>query len=664
MLLVEEYKALAIAFSSALRKFADDVQVRVVGSLKEADQLLDDLRPTLLVIDCDPPPRHGVKFFERLRTLLPNSRVLIVAAENAEEFTNQQALRPALEFIKKPFELTKFGSVIQRLLAKDSSELGTLRHLRLLDMILLHAITAAEVVLRVEAPGERSGEIHFADGRIIHAAVMGKAGVEALRTMLGWRSARFREGERTLDSPRTIHGEWAEILREVLPASSPEPVPTSAKEESVPPSPSRKIVVVDDTELLLHFAEDVLVTSHPEWEVTIAASGFDGLKFIAADKPDLLLLDYDLPDLTGADVCEKLLANENTAGIPVVMMSGHVAEMIATAERFENVVATIAKPFLSSSLIELVEQTLRAPPKRRAPLAKKKTPAQPPPPEVTAPTAEAPEGSRNGGEHPREPAPSNTKAKSSATHGLAEEDIPASILDPSPAVEQEIEKAAESSKAIVAIPPATPEKPTAAVETPRTVTPQVPVGIRNARSNAVVLGLPVEVRVVDFSAQLRVKEIRARPVSSSVWLHVLPETMAQPLRQDKPFRLSRVNLLPDGQVDLVHVAPMTTTENFTSPRYRLTIDAVDVLLADDSDTIRLAPTAVDPMRLELLALFELCGVELSAQFSVQNLLLKMRDKRVRATFLPEAMHIGATLTIAELSLTESGTINELRLIAV
>ena len=63
-------------------------------------------------------------------------------------------------------------------------------------------------------------------------------------------------------------------------------------------------------------------------------------------------------------------------------------------------------------------------------------------------------------------------------------------------------------------------------------------------------------------------------------------------------------------------------------------------------------------------LFELCGVELSPEFRVKHLVLKMRDKRVRATFLPEAIHIGATLRIAELSLNSRGMIDELRLIAL
>ena len=64
-------------------------------SSAKADALLPELQPALLVIDCDPPPRHSLKFFNRLRTLLPDARILIVAAENAEEFTARDSVRPS-----------------------------------------------------------------------------------------------------------------------------------------------------------------------------------------------------------------------------------------------------------------------------------------------------------------------------------------------------------------------------------------------------------------------------------------------------------------------------------------------------------------------------------------------------------------------------------------
>ncbi len=655
ILLVEEYKALAIAFGSALKQFAPRFATHVVPSLAQADALIDELRPALLVIDCDPPPLHSVQFFDRLRSRLPNVRVLIVAAENAEELKDRQAFQPALEFIKKPFELRKFGAVIEALLTPALTELGTADSLKLLDMILLYAITAAPIVLRVEGAGGRSGEIHFAEGRITHAAGLGKTGEEAIQTMLSWRAPRFSEGERALDPPRTIHGPWVPVLRRATQATQDEApavemAATPPTKREVPLSlPAIKIVVVDDTELLLVFVDEMLETAHPEFEIVTALSGFDGLKRAAAEKPDLLLLDYDLPDITGADVCEKLLENEETARIPVIMMSGHVSEMTSVSERFENVVATIEKPFLSATLVGLVEQTLRDLPKLRVPFAKKiKVP--PTTGETLTPPKDHSTPSRNGHSISHKP------NHSSSVPGLAEEGIPESILDPSPATEVEIEEATEAAKATIKIVPGEPT----AVTSP--LSAEISAGIPQARSNAVVLGLPLEVLAIDLSSRLRVMEIRARPFSSAVSLHALPHSSARLPQPDKPFRLSLVQLNREGELDIVRVAPAPAAKDHQATRYQFTIDGVELLPAADANTVQLSPTSA-PIRLELLGLFELTRVELSTDFSVQHLVLKRRDKRMRATLLPQAIHIGATFTITKLSLTSTGAIREVRLAA-
>ncbi|MDQ6939457.1 MAG: response regulator [Verrucomicrobiota bacterium] len=653
ILLVEEYKALAIAFGSALKQFAPGFATHVVSSLAKADALMDELKPALLVIDCDPPPLHSIQFFDRLRSRLPNVRVLIVAAENADELKDCQALQPALEFIKKPFELRKFSAVIGALLAPAPTESGTAQSLKLLDMILLYAITAAPIVLRVEAAGGRSGEIHFTEGRIIHAAVLGKTGVEAIETMLSWRAPRFSEGARALDAPRTIHGAWAPVLRraiEAIPDETPaveEPAASPVKREGPPSLPATKIVVVDDTDLLLVFVEEMLESAHPEFEIITAQSGFDGLKRAADEKPDLLLLDYDLPDITGADVCEKLLENEETARIPVIMMSGHVSEMTSVSERFENVVARIEKPFLSATLVGLVEQTLRELPKLRAPFAKK-TKIPPAPVEVLAPPKDEPLPSRNGHSNSHKP------HHSSSVAGLAEEHIPASILDPSPSTETEIEEATEASKASIKIVSSEPE-----VIVTSSRSSEICAGIPQARTNAVVLGIPLEVLAIDLSSQLRVMEIRARPFSSSVSLHAHPQSSSQ---HEKPFRLLQVQLNREDALDIIRIAPAPEAQDHQATRYQFTIDGVELLPAADANTVQLTPTSA-PIRLELLGLFELARVELSPDFSVDHLVLKLRDKRMRATLLPQAIYIGATFTITTISLTSDGAIREVRLAA-
>src|SRR5260370_232836 len=124
------------------------------------------------------------------------------------------------------------------------------------------------------------------------------------------------------------------------------------------PRAGKRIVVVDDTEMLLIFVEDILATADPQLQITTALSASEGLREIERIVPDLVLLDYSLPDFNGDELCERLLENETTARVPVLMMSGHIPEMNAAAARLPNVVAKIEKPFLSDALVDLVHQTL------------------------------------------------------------------------------------------------------------------------------------------------------------------------------------------------------------------------------------------------------------------------------------------------------------------
>ncbi|MEP6604357.1 MAG: response regulator, partial [Spartobacteria bacterium] len=122
----------------------------------------------------------------------------------------------------------------------------------------------------------------------------------------------------------------------------------------------KKLVVIDDTEMLLIFVEDTLAIADKELQITTASNGVAGVKQVEDVLPDLVLLDYSLPDINGDEVCRRLLQNKKTAGVPVLMMSGHIPQMMTVAETSDNVVGTIAKPFLSEALVALVQQTLKS----------------------------------------------------------------------------------------------------------------------------------------------------------------------------------------------------------------------------------------------------------------------------------------------------------------
>ena len=121
----------------------------------------------------------------------------------------------------------------------------------------------------------------------------------------------------------------------------------------------QRILVIDDSLAIRTFIAKTLGANAEEFNLVTAIDGTQGLQFAEESKPDLILLDYILPDFNGDIVCERLLANPLTAGISVVLMSSNVESIKRTMETFGNVVKSIAKPFTPQLLGDTVRQILR-----------------------------------------------------------------------------------------------------------------------------------------------------------------------------------------------------------------------------------------------------------------------------------------------------------------
>ncbi|HEY4757433.1 MAG TPA: response regulator, partial [Chthoniobacterales bacterium] len=74
--------------------------------------------------------------------------------------------------------------------------------------------------------------------------------------------------------------------------------------------------------------------------------------------PDLILLDYLLPDLRGDEVSSRLNEDQSTARIPVVFVSSFAADLEQTKSKSANVSGILNKPFTSDLLLKAVEQHL------------------------------------------------------------------------------------------------------------------------------------------------------------------------------------------------------------------------------------------------------------------------------------------------------------------
>lgn len=135
----------------------------------------------------------------------------------------------------------------------------------------------------------------------------------------------------------------------------PEKAKQVAAEESAPSGAS--ILVVDDDPDVRDFLADTLQgLGH---RVVTAESGEEGLKRLGEERPDLLLLDYAMPAMHGADVARA--ARKSHPDLPIIFVTGY-----AESDQMEGVlggeVAVLRKPFSMADLSALLERKL---PRRR-----------------------------------------------------------------------------------------------------------------------------------------------------------------------------------------------------------------------------------------------------------------------------------------------------------
>jgi len=121
--------------------------------------------------------------------------------------------------------------------------------------------------------------------------------------------------------------------------------------------PHRKLVlIVDDVPTNLAVATGALKEL---FRTKVATNGEKALKIASgAEKPDLVLLDVMMPDMDGYEVCRRLKANPDTAGIPIVFITAKTSEDDRAKGIEAGAIDYIHKPFEAPVLIERVQAHL------------------------------------------------------------------------------------------------------------------------------------------------------------------------------------------------------------------------------------------------------------------------------------------------------------------
>lgn len=111
-----------------------------------------------------------------------------------------------------------------------------------------------------------------------------------------------------------------------------------------------KLLIVDDESDIREFARNFFKKRHID--VSIASGGRQALDLIAREKPDLVLLDVRMEEITGIEVLRELRKTNPT--VKVIMVSGVEDEETIKEANSLGVIGYIHKPFILEELEKIV----------------------------------------------------------------------------------------------------------------------------------------------------------------------------------------------------------------------------------------------------------------------------------------------------------------------
>jgi DNA-binding response OmpR family regulator len=118
-----------------------------------------------------------------------------------------------------------------------------------------------------------------------------------------------------------------------------------------------KILVIDDEPFILMMLEDKLKRSG--FAVITSRESVNALELVRKERPDLIVLDWMMPEISGIEICRQLKADPELSSIPIFMLTAKGQEedekkgMKFGANRY------ITKPFSPKALVDIIEKELQ-----------------------------------------------------------------------------------------------------------------------------------------------------------------------------------------------------------------------------------------------------------------------------------------------------------------
>ncbi|MFA5422585.1 MAG: response regulator [Phycisphaerae bacterium] len=118
----------------------------------------------------------------------------------------------------------------------------------------------------------------------------------------------------------------------------------------------KTVLVVDDEIHIVHVV--AIKLRNNGYEVVTASNGREAFELACANKPDIIVTDYQMPLMTGVELIEKLRGNSDTADIPVIMLTARSFAVEDSEKERLGISKCLSKPFSPKELLRDIEDVL------------------------------------------------------------------------------------------------------------------------------------------------------------------------------------------------------------------------------------------------------------------------------------------------------------------
>jgi CheY-like chemotaxis protein len=117
------------------------------------------------------------------------------------------------------------------------------------------------------------------------------------------------------------------------------------------------ILAIDDNAVQLRFYKEALIS---RYDLRVVKAAQEALNFLNTNKVDLILLDIEMPNVSGFEFLSDIKRIPSYIGVPVIIVSGNSGEEFFKQARSSSAADVLSKPVASDLLIKTIEKAFAA----------------------------------------------------------------------------------------------------------------------------------------------------------------------------------------------------------------------------------------------------------------------------------------------------------------